>query len=167
MGGGNPHCSWCVEKTTMFFMRIGGKLADTLSDVVKAIDANTKQRKHEFDWFRSHLDLATKQDLKDMENRIMSKISEYIDRVNAKFDEIDTGLTGLTTAVSGIADDVTFLKDTITELQNNPGPISPEDQVLLDALETRVGTTATKVTAASSALKALDDATTRPTPPPA
>lgn len=53
-------------------------MADALSDVVRAIDAHTKQRKTEFDWFKSHLALATKQDLKDMEKRIMATQAEIL-----------------------------------------------------------------------------------------
>lgn len=84
-------------------------------------------------------------------NAIMSAIKDFSDRVNAKFDVLEP-------AVDGLVDDIKFLKDTIAQLQNNPGPISPEDQALLDALEARVGTATTRVTA-------LDAETVRPTPP--
>lgn len=82
----------------------------------------------------------------------MSALSDYVGRVNTAFDKIDT-------AVTGVADDVAFLKKTIEEMQNNPGPISPADQALLDALEARVATVADKLTA-------LDLQTDPPVPPP-
>lgn len=109
---------------------------------------------------------ATKQDLDTMEQRLMSAISDYVARVEAKFTEIEGGLTGLETAVTGVADDVAFLKETIEQLQNNPGPISPADQALLDAAEARLATLSTRTTAAKDALATVDAATNRPPPPP-
>jgi len=115
------------------------------------------------------------------ERTIMSAISEFSDRVNAKFDEIgasvDSAVTGVdaaNTSLTGVAADVEFLKDVIQKLQTNPGPITPEDQALLDSAEARVGTLATKTTALkdslgtlSTALGALDAATdSAPTPTP-
>jgi len=79
-------------------------------------------------------------------------IQAYADAVNAQFDVIEP-------AVDGVADDVAFLKEKIDALQNTPGTLTPEDQALLDAIQSRIGTLATRVTA-------LDAATSRPTPPP-
>ena len=81
----------------------------------------------------------------------MSKISEYTDKVNLGFGKLET-------AIDGVAADVTFLKDTITQMQNNPGPISPEDQALLNAAEARLTVLVEKLTA-------LDALTTPPAPP--
>lgn len=96
----------------------------------------------------------------------MSAIKDYTDRVNAKFDLIQTGLGELANAVANIAGDVTWLKSVIEKLQNNPGPISPEDQALLDALETRIGTVLDNVTGTAASAKALADSTTPPEVPP-
>lgn len=79
------------------------------------------------------------------------QIQAYVDAVNASYDELGTGLDGIT-------DDVAFLKETIDKLQNNPGPISAEDQALLDAAQARVTSLVARV-------KAVDEGTTRPTPP--
>lgn len=95
--------------------------------------------------------LATKHDLCKMEERIMATIQEFADRVNTAFDEIGT-------AVDGVVTDIQWLKDKITELQNTPGPISPEDQARLDALEARAAAAVTKV-------KALDASTETPPAP--
>jgi len=87
----------------------------------------------------------------EMENKIMSAISDYGDRVNSAFDRLGT-------AVDGIASDVDFLKAEILKLQTNPGPISPEDQAILDGIQSRADTLAAKV-------EALDAATEQvPTP---
>src|SRR5438874_288728 len=79
-----------------------------------------------------------------LENRIMSAISDFTDKVNARFDQmggdVDTAVAGvdsMSTSVTGIAADVKFLKDTITQINNNPGPISADDQKLLDAVQAR------------------------------
>jgi len=130
-----------------------------LSDVVKSVselalrvnDAN-EQRRCEFEWFKSHSELATKRDLEEMEKRLMSKISEFAAKQKEYNDRIDT-------AVSGLTGDIQVLNDRITELQNSTGAITPEDQALLDDLQARGATIATK-------LEALD-ALTPPTLPPA
>lgn len=133
--------------------RPDGQLADALSDVVRAIDAHTKQRKTEFDWFKSHFDLATKKDLKDTENKIMSAISDFAAKQKAFNDRQDK-------AVEGLTEDVKTLNDKITELQNNPGTITPEDQALLDDIQARSEGIATKL----EALDALTPPTVPPTP---
>jgi len=114
------------------------------------------------------------------ESNIMSAISDFSDRVTAKFDEISEGVDTVvttqatqSTSITAIADDVAFLKKTIEDMNNSPGPISAEDQAKLDAAETRLGDLATKVaalktgsTAVAEALAALDAATEEPPAPP-
>jgi peptidoglycan hydrolase CwlO-like protein len=85
----------------------------------------------------------------------MSAISDFAATVNQQFTDIGTSVDGLTA-------DVAQLKAKIDELQNNPGPISPADQALLDDIQN-------KANAVSQKLKALDDATAPdevPTPNP-
>lgn len=83
----------------------------------------------------------------------MSAISDFGDAVNSRFDELGA-------AVDGVAADVVFLKDEIKKLQENPGPITPADQAILDGVQARVGSLAEKV-------KALDEATENPPVAPA
>lgn len=85
-----------------------------------------------------------------LERNIMSAISDFATKQNAFNDRVDAAVTGLT-------EDVQTLNDKITELQNSPGGITPEDQALLDAIEARSASIATK-------LEALD-ALTPPKPP--
>ena len=81
----------------------------------------------------------------------MASIQEFAGRVDAAFDALHT-------SVAGIETDVTWLKDEIVRLNNTPGPISPEDQALLDAIEARATALVTRV-------QTLDAATeTPPTP---
>lgn len=79
-------------------------------------------------WFKSHFLPATKHDLKQTEQNIMSAISNFAASQNALFAQIDT-------AISGIQSDIQVLNDKITALQNSAGTISPEDQALLDELQ--------------------------------
>lgn len=62
--------------------------------------------------------------LKNQE-RIMTAVSDYAAKVKASF-------TTISAALDGISGDLQRLADKITEMQNNPGPISTEDQALLD-----------------------------------
>lgn len=90
--------------------------------------------------------------IKEMEVKVMSQISDYSDRVNAKLDS-------LATSVDGVVADVASLKKKIDDLQNSPGTITPEDQKLLDDIQSRVTSLADKV-------KTLDEATESPVEPP-
>lgn len=97
----------------------------------------------------------------------MSAVSEFNAVVDAKFTEIGESVDAIVASHAGIAGDVNFLKDTILKLENNPGPISPEDQALLTAAVDRVNGLATKTNGVRDALKALDEATETPPVPPA
>jgi enamine deaminase RidA (YjgF/YER057c/UK114 family) len=142
------------------------KFEQLVSLFMGELKASREQRQHEFEWHKSHRGLATKLDLERLEKTIMSAISEYAAAVNTSFDEIDSALESVTKSVTGVADDVTYLKETIDKLQNNPGPISDEDQALLNAAQSRAASAASKLTAAKTALVELDAATERPEVPP-
>ncbi len=57
-----------------------------------------------------------------------TQIQQFADKQNA-FN------ARLGTAIDGVVADIKTLNDLITQLQNNPGPISPEDQATLDNLQ--------------------------------
>lgn len=83
----------------------------------------------------------------------MTKITEHAERQNARLDQIDA-------AIGGVTEDLRVMNEMIENLQNNPGPISAEDQATLDALEARGA-------ALSERLVALDAANPKlPTPTP-
>jgi len=128
------------------------ELAASIDNLAQAIVILSNEKKTEFEWFKSHLQFATKNDLKEMENKIMSAISDYAAAQNTKLD-------ALATSVDGIVADVAFLKAKIEALQNSTGTVNAEDQALLDSLQNRIGTLADKV-------KALDDATDSSQNPP-
>ena len=114
----------------------------------------------------SHLKFVTKHDLQELKESIMSAISDYSAVVNTAFDAISTSVDEIVASQAGLAGDIANLKDIILKLQNNPGPISPEDQALLDAGVAKVTAIATKSAAVSEALKALDAQTDNLPPPP-
>lgn len=96
--------------------------------------------------------LCFKQDLKETERKIMSAIQEFA----AKQAEFQARIT---TAVDGLSNDVKSLKDKIDQLQSNPGPISAEDQALLDQITSETDAIVQK-------LEALDGLTPAPEPTP-
>lgn len=73
----------------------------------------------------------------------MSAVSEFSVKQNAFNDRMDA-------AVAGLESDVKSLNDTITKLQNTAGAITPEDQALLDAIQSRSEGIATKLSALDS-----------------
>lgn len=94
-----------------------------------------------------------------------NEIKDYITAVDTAYNTIDEAVTALETNLVGVADDVAFLKETIAALENNPGPITPEDQALLTGALSRVNALATRLAPVRDALAALDAATARPEPP--
>lgn len=109
--------------------------------------------------------LATKQDLAELGNRIMSAISDYAARVDTVFTSIGESVDSVQASLAGLTTDVDGLKKIIADLQNNPGPITPADQALLDAGEAKVGGLADKLKLVAAALSALDAATENPPTP--
>lgn len=100
-----------------------------------------------------------RQEIRFSRKLIMSAISDFAakqklfnERQAAAIDQAVASLTGLT-------GDVQTLNDKITELQNSSGGVTPEDQVLIDDLQTQGEAVAAKAEALATALKALDDAT--------
>lgn len=101
-------------------------------------------------WCKFRFVLITKTDLRMMEKRIMSAISDFAAAQAAFNDRIDE-------AVAGLTGDIQSLNDKITELQNTPSDVTPEDQQLLDDIQQRSEAIAAK-------LEALDALTPPATP---
>jgi hypothetical protein len=99
-----------------------------------------KHQKTELEWFKSH-EFVTKTDLKQIEEKIMSKVSEFAVTQNAFNDRMDI-------AVADLQGDVSYLVTTINTLQNSSGSVfTDSDQALLDALSVRAGVIASKLDA--------------------
>lgn len=95
-----------------------------------------------------------------------NEIRDYITAVDTSYNTIDEAVTAFEKGLTGVTGDVSYLKETIQKLQDNPGPISAEDQALLTGAQERVNALAARLAPLSAALTALDEATTRPEPPP-
>jgi hypothetical protein len=126
------------------------QLTESISALTRTLCELLELKKHEFCWLKSQQQLVTKSDLKETEQKIMSAISDFAAKQTAFNDRVDVAITDL-------QGDVQTLNDTIAQLQSSPGAITPEDQALLDGLQTRAESITTK-------LEALD-ALTPPKPP--
>lgn len=118
------------------------KLSNAINFLAEQI-CELKKLKTDDDNRKSHSSFATKAQLDNLENKIMTKVQQFIADQNSQNDKIDA-------AVSGIEADVAFLKAKIDEIQNSPGELSPADQTALDALQNRVSATVAKVEALNS-----------------
>lgn len=87
----------------------------------------------------------------NLQELIMTKISDTMDAQRAAFTRLDSALSGLT-------GDVQALNDKIVELQGTAGQVTPEDQALLDEMQAMSETLVTK-------FEALDAMTTAAAPP--
>lgn len=110
-------------------------------------------------------DVATKQDLAHMECRIMSVISDHLAKQTAFNTRQAAAIDQVVASIAGVTSDIKTLNDKITELQNSSGGVTPEDQILINELETKGDELATKAEGLAAALKALDDQTPPVVPP--
>lgn len=60
---------------------------------------------------------------------------------------LGTQLGRISTGIDKLVTDLGEIKDLVSKLQTSDGPISPEDQATLDALETKVNNTVTEADA--------------------
>lgn len=97
---------------------------------------------------------------------IMSAIAEFSAKQKEFNQRQATAIDGAVESLKGLTDDVAALNKKIEELQNSPGEISPEDQALLDDLQTQGDAAAQKAEALAEALKALDSQTPPAVPNP-
>lgn len=136
-------------------------LAESLLEFASEMRKSRRQRKIEFEWLKSHLKLATKHDLEEMEKRIMSKFSDYATKQEAFNDRTEKALDSIVASNAGITQDIADLNKAIIDAQN-----SPEDVAKMEALREKGEALAVKAEAQATALAALD-AQTPPAPPPA
>ena len=135
-----------------------------ISDEAAAIDRLRLELKTGLEWFKSRSEYATKSDLKESVNKIMSVISDFAAKQAAFNKRQGDAVDAAVASVTGLSTDIQALADKITELQNSPGAITPEDQALLNEAETQGDALAAKVEALSNSLSALD-ALNPPAPP--
>jgi len=108
----------------------------------------------ESEWLRLLSGLATRHDLKELGDKIMSEITTWAAAEQASLDAISTTLDGIVTGVAA-------LDALITNLQNSPGSLSASDQAALDAIQTASKALVTK----AQAIVVTPPAATPSTPP--
>lgn len=133
--------------------------------LTKELRLSREERIKEFDWLKSVIGLATKQDLRETENRIMSAISDFAAKQKAFNDRQSKAIDQAVSGVSGLEQDVKSLNEKIEELQNSPGGVTPEDQALIDDLEKQGDDLATRTESLATALQTLDSQTPPVVPP--
>jgi predicted nucleic acid-binding Zn-ribbon protein len=97
---------------------------------------------------------------------LMSVISDFAAKQQAFNQRQGAAIDGAVASLQGLTDDVAALNKKIEELQNSTGGVTPEDQALIDDLQTQGDAVAQKAESLATALQALDQQTP-PTPPPA
>lgn len=112
----------------------------------------------------SRLRWATPSDLEQLKVQLMSVISDFAAKQAAFNKRQSDAIDSAVASVSGLSGDIQSLNDKITELQNSVGQVTPEDQALIDDLETKGDALSTKAEALSQALTTLDNLTP-PNPP--
>ena len=127
-------------KESLLFKCKKKSLTDIVSQAVLALQEMNGLKIQELDLLKSRYTFATKKDLIELGEKIMSKISDFADKQKAYNDRIDK-------AVAGLNADIESLNALIENLQNSPGEISVEDQASLDALDVRGQAIATKLEA--------------------
>lgn len=130
-------------------------MKETISLLARAVRELNGVEKDASTWFKSQAGPISKHDLKVMERNIMAlspQIAAYVEKTNAHNARIDA-------AIAGVKGDVEAQAALIKQLQENPGPISPEDQAALDQLQISNEALAAK-------LEAVDAQTAPPPPPP-
>ena len=146
-----------------------------LSDILWLLAGQIRDSRHvseaQFAWFQSHVnsDFSEKQlhrlaelrasmesALLRTEQKIMSQLTDFADKVDAFQKDQSDAIDALGVSLGGLTGDVASLKQQIIDLQNSPGPVTPEDQARLDKIQATAEAAATKSKALSEALAALD-----------
>lgn len=141
-------------------------LAEAIQSLVREVHAFRKQVEEFCTRTAGHSENQILTRIEKKVENIMSAISVYAEQVEAAFTDIGTSVDTLVTGVTGIAGDVAGLKDLILKLQSNPGPITPEDQAILDQLIVKITALADRIKPLAETVQALDAATDEvPAPP--
>lgn len=142
------------------------QLAEALCLLAQTISEATKAKTAEFKWLKAHFELATKRDLELMENRIMSKISDFLTKQEQFNTEQEASIDEVVAAVGGVASDVAELNRIIKELQDSSGGVTPEDAARIDAIEAKGAALSAKLAGVATAVKDLDAQHPPTVPPP-
>lgn len=108
---------------------------------------------------------TVRQELRLTRKIIMSAFTDFAAKQKAFNERQAAAMEVAATSLSGLTGDIAELNRKIEDLQNSSGGVTPEDQVLIDDLQTQGEAVAAKAEALATALKALDEATPPAVPP--
>ena len=131
-------------------------LSESVLAIVHELREGREQRKNEFDWLRSHAGLATKQDLEQMERRMIDRDQEFIDAATV----LSTATDRLSNSVDAL---VTAANNAVAAVQG--APLSQAGVAAVAALKAAAVKAAASGDVADAEVATLD--TLLPTPAPA
>jgi uncharacterized protein YoxC len=114
------------------------------------------------EWLKSHANLATKHDLKELELKIMatqSEIAAQLKQFASDLGAVNDGLQTATTEIAKVGTETDGLNQKIKDLTdaiNSGGAVSQEVTDAVAALQTSVDAIKTSAGAASAAVQAVD-----------
>ncbi len=132
-------------------------------DVVCALRDISGELKSVLEWLKSHANLANKNDLMEMEKRIMatqSEIAVQLKQFATDLGAVNDGLQTATTEIAKVGTETDALNQKIKDLTdaiNSGGAVSQDVTDAVAALQTSVDAIKTSAGAAGAAVKAVDD----------
>jgi hypothetical protein len=128
----------------------------------------------ELEWWRSHAQLATKQDLTALEIKIMATVQSVVAQFQASVDDLKTAQAEFKTDLQQVADADTALLAKLVDLQKQldainagGGTVGAADQPAIDKLQADLAQAVSDAKAGNAATLALVPALPAPPPVPA
>lgn len=113
-------------------------LSESLHDLADALRGLNEQRAIEFEWFKSHSNLATKRDLQEMEKRIMATQAEVVAELRVLKGQAEKIRTEVTDAKTELQATIKRLEDIIAA--GNTGEATAELVAVKDELKAELQT---------------------------
>lgn len=130
-----------------------------------------EELKTELAWWRSRAQPATKNDLNELERRLMATVQSVVAQFQSSVDDLKAAQAEFKTDLQQVADADTALLAKLVDLQKQldainagGGTVGAADQPAIDKLQADLASAVTDAKAANEATKALVPAL--PTPPP-
>lgn len=152
-------------KISMQGHREHSEIADAICEQTQAIRCILDALKEEGAWWRSRRGLATQQGLREMEERIMAKLDDYLAKITTFLDKQGANIDVITTGVDGLSNDIEDIKAQLAAALAGAPEITPEHAAAFDAVVTRIDDIDARSTALAEKAAALD--AMHPPPPPA
>jgi len=141
-------------------------LANSILLLAREVGFSNQLRKQELDFFKSLSQFATKDDLNNLGNKIMSAITDFAAAMKTFTDEQSADIDKILVSITDIDGDVASLNAKIQALIDSAGSLSDEDKAALASVLTDSSALATKTANAVTVAQALDDKTPPVVPTP-